>query len=151
MRKTIVSLIVAGMAISAFGADASAQTRRKHRKVVARPAVTEPVLAESYDVGSDIPLTVNRRSWLDVGNVVPRNNGALGGQSYVQANTILHQTQDRIFAPDGFGNDVIKGQPYIPGRSHPVIEGSILPNGQPVVDTALLPQNFYFHPAPSVP
>ena len=73
------------------------------------------------------------------------------GPSYVAANTVLNKTQDQIFAPDTFGNDVIKGPPYVPGRAQPVVEGSLPASGRPIIDNVLLPQNFYLNPAPSVP
>ena len=141
MRKIIASAALAAMAMTAFSADASAQTR--HR---VRPA--SPAMAEAPDLGSSIPLTVNRRSWLDSGNAVSSHGT---GPSYVAANTVLNRTQDQIFAPDTFGNDVIKGPPYVPGRSQPVIEGSLPASGRPIIDNVLLPQNFYLNPAPSVP
>ena len=141
MMKSIGSVLLAGLALSAVTSDAMAQ-KRHHAK-------TQIVAAASdIDTGSS-PLTVNRRSWLDPGNAVRTTDG--GGPSYIAANTINNKTQDRIFAPDGFGNDVIKGQPYVPGESQPVVEGSSLPNGGVAVDNVLLPQNFYLNPAPSVP
>ena len=141
MRKTIVSATLALLAVTIVTADASAQTRRRVRAAA-------PVLADSPNLGSSIPLTVNRRSWLDSGTAVS-SRGA--GPSYVAANTVLNKTQDQIFAPDTFGNDVIKGPPYVPGRSQPVIEGSLPASGRPIIDNVLLPQNFYLNPAPSVP
>ena len=142
MRKTIVSATLAILAVTAFTADASAQTRRRVRGAA-------PVLAASPDLGSSIPLTVNRRSWLDSGNSVSSRGGY--GPSYVAANTVYNKTQDQIFAPDGFGNSEIQGPPYVPGRSQPVIEGSLPASGRPIIDNVLLPQNFYLNPAPSVP
>ena len=140
MRRTIASAMLAVLAWVGFNADVSAQTRRRH----APAAAGEPV-----DLGSSVPLTVNRRSWLDSGNAVSSRGGA--GPSYVAANTILNKTQDQIFAPDRFGNDVIQGPPYVPGRSQPVIEGSLPASGRPIIDNVLVPQNFSFDPAPSVP
>lgn len=141
MHKTIMSATLAVCALSAFGPGASAQTRRHVRAAT-------PILAQAPELGSSIPLTVNRRSWLDSGNAVS-SHGV--GPSYVAANTVLNKTQDKIFAPDGFGNDVIQGPPYVPGRSQPVIEGSLPASGRPIIDNVLLPQNFYLNPAPSVP
>lgn len=132
MRTFIVSILLAGVAASAVTVDASAQTRRRVARVVT-----------TTDIGS-LPLTVNRRSWLDPGPVAPRGTG----QNYVTANTVLNRTQDRIFSPDGFGNDVIIGQPYVPGRSVPIVEFSSLPDGRAYVDNALGYQNYYFNPAP---
>jgi len=140
MKATIASLLLAGFAVLGITADAAAA--KSHRRTAPVP------LAEGLDSNS-IPLTVNRRSWLDPGNAVSTTQTY--GPSYVAANTIYNRTQDRIFAPDGFGNDVIKGQPYVPGRSQPVVEGSVLPDGHVVVDNVLLPQNFYLNPAPDVP
>ena len=145
MRKIIGSVTLAIVAMTALGADASAQTRRRVRtKAVA------PVLAESPDLGSSIPLTVNRRSWLDSGNSVSSRGGY--GASYVAANTIYNKTQDQIFDPGYFGNSTVnQGPPYVPGRSQPIIEGSLPASGRPIIDNVLLPQNFYLSPAPSVP
>ncbi len=141
MRKTILSATLAVLAVTVVSADASAQTRR-------RTHPTTSIMAQAPDLGSSIPLTVNRRSWLDSGNAVSTNNS---GPSYVSANTVLNKTQDQIFAPDGFGNDAIQRSPYVPGRSQPIIEGSLPASGRPIVDNVLLPQNFYLNPAPSVP
>ncbi len=142
MRKTIAAASLAFMAVTAITADASAQTRHRAR-------ATAPVLAASPDLGTSIPLTVNRRSWLDSGNSVSSRGGY--GPSYVAANTVYNKTQDQIFAPDRFGNSEIQGPPYVPGRSQPVIEGSLPASGRPIIDNVLLPQNFYLNPAPSVP
>ena len=139
MKKTIVSLLLAGLAVTAFAGEASAK-KRHHATVL--PA------AEVID-STSIPLTVNRRSWLDPGNAVSTTQGA--GPSYVADQTVFNKTQDRIFAPDRFGNAEIQGQPYVPGRTQPVIEFSSLPNGGTVVNNVLLPQNYYFNPAPALP
>ena len=133
----LTCLVVLG-GVAGMTSDASAQKRR--------PAP----LPQASDLGERIPLTVNRRSWLDSGNAVSTTGGL--GPSYVAANTALNKTQDRIFAPDGFGNDVIRNNPLdVPGRSQPLVEGSTLPNGQIVVDNVLTPQNYYFNPAPDLP
>ncbi len=135
--KVLACLALVG-AVTGMAQDAFAQKRRPR------------ALPEASDLGERIPLTVNRRSWLDSGNAVS-TTGTLG-PSYVAANTALNRTQDRIFAPDGFGNDVIRNNPLdVPGRSQPLVEGSTLPNGQIVVDNVLLPQNYYFNPAPDLP
>lgn len=142
MRNLIMTAVLAALALTAVTADASAQTRKR-----VRSAGTE--LAAAPDLGSSIPLTVNRRSWLDSGNAVSTHGV---GPSYVAANTILNKTQDQIFAPGYFGNSTInQGPPYVPGRSQPVIEGSLPASGRPIVDNVLLPQNFYLNPEPSVP
>ena len=139
MNNTLACLLMASCVVTAVTSDAFAAKKRHANSL---PAAT------TID-GDAIPLTVNRRSWLDPGNAVSTTQGA--GPSYVAANTIFNKTQDRIFAPDKFGNDVIRGQPDVPGRTQPVVEGSTLPDGRVVVDNVLLPQNFYLNPAPDLP
>ena len=139
MKTTITALLLAGVAVAAFSPNAFAQKRRHTANL--------PVADDLAD--HSIPLTVNRRSWLDPGNAVSTTQTA--GPNYVADNTFRNQTQDRIFAPDKFGNAEIQGQPYVPGRTQPVVEFSSLPNGRTVVDNVLLPQNFYFNPTPDVP
>jgi hypothetical protein len=113
MRTMVVSLLAASVAVSLGAYDASAKPRRHH---IARQYVDEGT--------HELPLTVNRRSFLDSGPVAPVGTG----NNYVTANTINNRTQDRIRNPDGFGNDVIQGQPYVPGRSVPVAEFATGPN-----------------------
>ncbi len=138
--KLFACLVLTGLGVGGLAQDASAAKRRR--------APVEPIVTSSGV--ETIPLTVNRRSWLDPGNA-SSTTGTLG-PSYVAANTALNRTQDRIFAPDGFGNAEIRNNPLdVPGRSQPLVEGSSLPNGQIVVDNVLLPQNYYFNPAPDLP
>lgn len=137
MRKTFVSLALAAVAVTAVTPDAFAQGRRHYRAAA---------VAQDYS-DSGIPLTVNRRSWLDPGTAVSQGSGP----AYVSASTQFAKTQDQIFAPDRFGNDVIRGQPYVPGRTVPVVEFSSLPNGGVVVDNTIGYQNYYFNPTPSRP
>ena len=139
MNRTIATLLLAGLACAAVTSDAAAKKRRS----------THDLPTAAVIDGSAIPLTVNRRSWLDPGNAVSTTQNA--GPNYIADNTVLNKTQDRIFAPDKFGNAEIQGQPYVPGRTQPVIEFSSLPNGQSVVDNVLFPQNFYFNPTPDLP
>ena len=137
MKKTIASLFAVAVAVVGVSTDASA--RPKHRTVVT--TVDDP-----GDINS-LPLTVNRRSWLDPGPVAPRGTG----NNYVTANTEFNRTPDQVIDPDRFGNASLPGQPYVPGRSQPVVEFSTTPNGRVDVANELLPQNFYFNPAPSRP
>lgn len=140
MNKTIVSLLAAALAASAFSAEASARPRH-HRA----PAVT--TIDESGDINS-IPLTVNRRSWLDPGPTAPVGTG----NKYMTANTgEFIQQPIQTQRPDDFGRDALPGQPYVPGRSYPTVEFSTLPNGGVDVANTLLPQNYDFNPAPSRP
>ena len=140
MHKT---LLLAGLAGCLFASAASSDAFAKARK---RAPSLPPV--QTID-GEAIPLTVNRRSWLDSGNAVSTTQTA--GPSYIADSTVFNKTQDRIFAPDGFGNDVIKGPPYVPGRTQPVVEFSSRRDGGVDVDNVLFPQNFYFNPTPELP
>ncbi len=120
MRNILTAILVGGVALAAVATDASAQRRR-----------VVPVV--EADAGGSIPLTVNRRSWLDPGNSVSK--GGASGPAYVSANTAeFSKTQDKIFAPDNFGNSALPGQPYVPGRSVPVVSFSTAPNGAVIVD-----------------
>lgn len=142
MPKTLATLLLAGAAVASLSHGAFAQKRHHARAAAAVTDIT-PVDAPSS------ALTVNRRSWLDPGNATRTTN--TGGPNYIAANTILNKTEDRIINPDKFGNAEMQGPPYVPGRTQPVVQGSILPNGGVVVDNALFPQNFYFNPSPSIP
>ena len=135
MRSIILSVLLAGVTAVALTSGASAQGRKRVRVI------------EAYDTSSLNSLTVNHRSWLDSGNTV-HSGSVNGGQSYVAASTIYNKTPDKVFAPDSFGNDVISGQPYVPGRSRAVVEFSSLPNGVPVIENVVGAQNYYFNPAP---
>ncbi|MGD0634571.1 MAG: hypothetical protein ABSA13_09890 [Beijerinckiaceae bacterium] len=118
MRTTIISLFVAGVAISLCAANASAET--------AAPKVHRHHHAPRYvRVGNEaLPLTVNKRSFLDPGPVAP----VTGGPAYLTANTIFLKTPDQITSPDKFGNSELQGQPYVPGRTVPVAEFATGPN-----------------------
>ena len=111
MRTIVVSILAVGLAFAA--SEASAKPR--HRQP-----------APQMDDGQthELPLTVNRRSFLDPGPAVPTGSR----QNYVSANTIFNRTEDRIRDPDKFGNDTLQGQPYVPGRTVPVAEFATGPN-----------------------
>lgn len=140
MRAFVIGVMLTGVAVGGFSVEVSAKPK-KH--VVKAQAVGD--LDTSGLNG--IPLTVSRRSWLDSGNVV-RSSSNGGGQAYLAASTEFNQTEDRIIDPDKFGNDVINGQPYIPGRSVAVAEFDTGRNGTPHLDGVLGEQNYYFNPAP---
>ncbi len=114
MRTTVVSILALATVASLAGAS-GVSAKPRHRQVT-------PVLDDGQT--HELPLTVNRRSFLDPGPVAPVGTG----QNYVSANTIFNRTEDRIRDPDRFGNDVIVGQPYVPGRTVPVAEFATGPN-----------------------
>ena len=64
------------------------------------------------------PLTVNRRSWLDPGPVVPE--GSM--QDYMTENTIFNQTPDQADYRSRFGNETLPRRFDLPGRREPLVE-----------------------------
>jgi hypothetical protein len=113
MRTMIISMLVASAVVSLGAFDASAKPKHHH-------VVPQYVDEETHE----LPLTVNKRSFLDPGPVAPVGTGT----NYMSANTIYNKTPDQITNPDQYGNDTMKGQPYIPGRTVPVAEFATGPN-----------------------
>jgi hypothetical protein len=108
MLHNKVSIVLAA-ALAAFTASANAQTKPHHRH--------RQQVAERYH-DERPPLTVNRRSFLDPGPVVPV--GSLS--NYVTANTIFNRTPDQVFAKSAFGNELLPWPLEVPGRPSPVFE-----------------------------
>ena len=105
-RKTLMVLAALIMGLVTSADAQSYRTPRQHRPVVARYGNERP------------PLTVNKRSFLDPGPVVP-----VGSMSnYVTMNTVFHQTPDQNFLRSAFGNEVLPGPLSVPGRPSPVLE-----------------------------
>ncbi len=140
MRTSLMIGLMVGATVVGLGTEVSA----KPKKHIAKASTIGNLDTSSL---SAVPLTVNRRSWLDSGNVV-RSDSNNGGQAYIAESTQFNQTEDRIINPDKFGNDVILGQPDVPGRSVAVAQFSTYPNGAARLDNVLGPQNYYFNPAP---
>jgi hypothetical protein len=64
------------------------------------------------------PLTVNKRSFLDPGPVVP-----VGSESnYMVQSTYFATTSDQNFARSKFGNESLPRPLEVPGRPQPVFE-----------------------------
>ena len=100
--------IMLAAAFAALSATASAETTR-HRH--------HPRVAKQYN-DERRPLTVNRRSFLDPGPVVP-----VGSMSnYVTQNTIFGRTADQNFLKSQFGNEVLPAPLEVPGRPQPIVE-----------------------------
>ncbi len=96
-----------GFAAAAAPADAPARRHSQHRKVI-------PVVYHDERP----PLTVNKRSFLDPGPVVP-----VGSMSnYVTANTIFNRTPDQTFARSKYGNEELPWPLEVPGRPGPLVE-----------------------------
>ncbi|REF89494.1 hypothetical protein DES32_0716 [Methylovirgula ligni] len=64
------------------------------------------------------PLTVNKRSWLDPGNVVPQGSE----QNYVTATTGFNQTPDQAYFPSRFHEDSLPQPLYPTGRPKPLVD-----------------------------
>jgi hypothetical protein len=123
MRTTFISLLVAGVAVSLCTVDASAETARPkaHRHhIAAHHVAAQRYVRESND---GLPLTVNKRSFLDPGPVVP-----VGSENaYVTANTVYVQTPDQVNDTAQFGNSTVRQTPYV-GHAAPVGEFATGPN-----------------------
>ena len=108
-HKTSVVLAAAMIgAIATAAAPVNAQSVRDRRHAPA---------AERF-INERPPLTVNKRSFLDPGPVVPQGSMS----NYVTMNTIFHQTPDQNFARSEFGNEVLPRPLDVPGRPRPVFE-----------------------------
>jgi hypothetical protein len=110
MINSKTSFVLAAAMIGVM-TSADAQTYRPHshhRLVVGRSSSERP------------PLTVNKRSFLDPGPVVP----VYSMSNYVTAITVFGQTPDQNFARSEFGNEVLPGPFSVPGRPSPVLEFS---------------------------
>ena len=108
MFRNKISIVLAAAALAALTVAANAQTtrHRHHTRVAATYYVERP------------PLTVNRRSFLDPGPVVP-----VGSMSnYVTANTIFNRTPDQYYLKSQFGNDRLPQPLEVLGRPSPVLE-----------------------------
>jgi hypothetical protein len=64
------------------------------------------------------PLTVNKRSFLDPGPVVPV--GTM--QNYVTVSTIYNRTPDQVAQRSKYGNETLPWPLEIPGRASPIYE-----------------------------
>ncbi len=111
MRGFATSLLL-GSAIAASlvltAGVASAQTTKKKVHHYRYPA---PVAANEGIVRP--PLTVNKRSFLDPGPVVP-----LGSESnYMVQNTYFARTPDQNYARSKFGNEALPQPLEVPGRA----------------------------------
>ncbi|PNG27588.1 hypothetical protein [Methylocella silvestris] len=101
------SLFLAAATLAAFSGSASAETKTRHRQA------TPAAYAEERP-----PLTVNKRSFLDPGPVVP-----VGSMSnYVTANTIFNRTPDQVAQRSKYGNEILPAPLEVPGRQTPLFE-----------------------------
>jgi hypothetical protein len=104
--KTSIVFAAAMMGLVTAAGAQSYRPRSHHPLVVGRSSSERP------------PLTVNKRSFLDPGPVVP-----VGSMSnYVGIITVFGQTPDQNFLRSAFGNEVLPGPFSVPGRPSPVFE-----------------------------
>ncbi|HLH11404.1 MAG TPA: hypothetical protein VKV77_05930 [Methylovirgula sp.] len=105
MRPIAFALIAA----AAFATSAEAAVKHHHHLRQQDPVV--------YDSGQP-PLEVNKRSWLDPGNVV--QPGTM--ESYVTESTGFNKTPDQAYQPSRFGGEALPRPLYPTGRPEPIVE-----------------------------
>ncbi len=103
MRRTTASVAALLGALVAVGTSVSLADARPRSRAV----------DTDYYTDTAPPLTVNRRSFLDPGPVVPPNSQ----NNYVTSNTIFNKTPDQVFAPSQFGNASLPQPLEVPGRN----------------------------------
>lgn len=107
MSILLLSVTAFGAA-AIVGAPASAAHRHHHHYYAPAPVYSS----------AEPPLTVNKRSWLDPGNVVPQGSE----ENYVTANTGFNQTPDQVYFPSRFEEDNLPRPLYPTGRPRPLVE-----------------------------
>lgn len=109
MRSKTNLLILAVAASAVVIAPAFAQTKAKRHAL--------PIVPVAYN-NEQPPLTVNKRSFLDPGPVVPV--GSLS--NYVTVSTIFNRTPDQVAQRSKYGNESLPQPLEVPGRSSPIFE-----------------------------
>lgn len=103
------AVAIAAIAVASLPPNAKAETHKPHRHRVAPHSAAQ---------NERPPLTVNQRSFLDPGPVVP-----VGSMSrYVTQFTIFGRTTDQYFAKSLYGNEVLPAPLDVPGRPQPIYE-----------------------------
>lgn len=113
MSRFTPALLAILVAATALAVPTMASAKAKHR-VVHHYRQPAPVMVYQ---SNQPPLTVNRRSWLDPGPVVPQGYE----ERYVQANTTLNLTPDQMYTYR-FGNETLPRRFNVPGRQEPLFE-----------------------------
>jgi hypothetical protein len=114
MKLKTISIALASICLAAAIAPASAQTQAQPQAKVRRHV--QPVAVAYSDERP--PLTVNKRSFLDPGPVVPV--GTM--QNYVTVSTIYNRTPDQVAQRSKYGNETLPWPLEIPGRASPIYE-----------------------------
>jgi|GEM_PF-922733 len=116
-KLVVSSAIAAGFVLAAGVADAKAV---KHHLPHSAGVRHHPYYAGAPAEDLRPPLTVNKRSFLDPGPVVP-----VGSESnYMVQNTYFATTPDQNFARSKFGNEALPQPLEVPGRPQPVYQFS---------------------------
>jgi len=108
-RNLFVAFAVAALAVASLPPNAKAETHRVHRHRVAPHYAAE---------NERPPLTVNQRSFLDPGPVVPVGSMS----SYVTQFTVFGRSTDQYYAKSLYGNEVLPAPLEVPGRPQPIFE-----------------------------
>jgi len=108
MRRSFRLVLAGTLLLFAIDGASAETTTHKHAKHTRRYNTVQM----AREANERPPLTVNRRSFLDPGPVVPV--GSLN--NYVTANTIFNRTPDQSFQRSRFGNENIPAPLEVPGR-----------------------------------
>ena len=114
MRPNLMSLLALAGALTLAGMSGVLASPKHHHHYVHYVHHYAPRTVYSSD---EPPLTVNKRSWLDPGNVVPQGSE----QNYVTANTSFNETPDEAYFPSRFEEDNLPRPLYPTGTPHPVV------------------------------
>ncbi|HTV33666.1 MAG TPA: hypothetical protein VME69_11285 [Methylocella sp.] len=107
--KLFMAVAIAAIFVASLPPDASAQTQKSHRH--------KAVPNNTFEIKRP-PLTVNARSFLNPGPIVP-----VGSMSrYVTQSTVFGRTTDEYYAKPQFGTEVLPGPLDVPGRPQPVLQ-----------------------------
>lgn len=117
MRPNLVSLLAltASGVIALAGTSGALASPKHHHHYAHYVHHYAPAHVYSSD---EPPLTVNKRSWLDPGNVVPQGSE----ENYVTANTGFNQTPDETNFPSRFEEDNLPHPLYPTGRPKPLVD-----------------------------
>jgi hypothetical protein len=110
MATKIAAAVIAAFTAAAFAVPTTANAKLKQR-------IHHRVIQVVNFIDPRPPLTVDQRSWLDPGPVVPQ--GSM--EHYVEANTILNLTPDQMYT-GRLGNETLPRRFELPARQDPLVE-----------------------------
>ncbi len=117
MRPNLVSILAltASGAVALAGTSGAFASPKHHHHYVHYVHHYAPAHVYSSD---EPPLTVNKRSWLDPGNVDSQGSE----ENYVTAGTGFNQTPDEAYFPSRFEEDNLPRPLYPTGRTKPLVD-----------------------------